>query len=96
VQLYLVHCGYYDTEICGGVYEGHVNFFVAAQSLEDARSKAKGLPEFKAKRMHVDGLLEVVAVDGYRVKLEESAEYLGLTQIVNHLHRDLAPKLLSS
>ena len=62
MNLYLVHCGYYDNEISSGIYEFHVNFMVAAMSFEDARAKAKEIPEFRAKKMHVDGLQEIAAV----------------------------------
>lgn len=26
MNLYLAHCGFYDTEVCDGLYESHVNF----------------------------------------------------------------------
>lgn len=70
MKLYLVHCGFYDPDVCDGLYEGHVNYFVVAETFDDARSKAKLIPEFQSKRMHVDSLQEVVAVGGHRVKLE--------------------------
>lgn len=92
MKLYLVHCGFYDNEVCDGLYESHVNFFVSAESFEDARLKAKNLPEFKAKRMHVDGLQEIQAVDGFKVHLEHNVSLNNQTQIVNFKHRDLAPK----
>lgn len=92
MKLYLVHCGFYDNEVCDGLYESHVNFFVSAESFEDARLKAKNLPEFKAKRMHVDGLQEIQAVDGFKVQLEHNASLNNQTHIVNFKHRDLAPK----
>lgn len=92
MKLYLVHCGFYDNEICDGIYESHVNFFVSAESFEDARLKAKQLPEFKSKRMHVDGLQEIQSVNGYRVQLEQDLALNDQTQIVNFKHRDLAPK----
>lgn len=91
MKLYLVHCGFYDTEICDGLYESHVNFFVSAESFEDARAKAKLLPEFQSKRMHVDGLQEIQAVGGFKV-LEHDASLNSQTQIINFKHRDLAPK----
>jgi hypothetical protein len=69
-----------------------VNFFVAAESFEDARTRAKLLPEFQAKRMHVDGLQEVQAVGGYRLRLEQDTSIAEVTQIINFKHRDLAPK----
>jgi hypothetical protein len=92
MKLYLVHCGFYDTEICDGLYESHVNFFVAAESFEDARARVKTISEFQAKRMHVDGLQEVQAVGGFRLHLEQDASLNGLTQIIHVKHRDLAAK----
>jgi hypothetical protein len=92
MNLYLIHCGFYDTELCDGIYESHVNFFVAADSFETARAKAKELPEMKAKRMHVDGIQLVEAVGGHRVVLEMDESLAGVTRVVSHRHRDLAPK----
>lgn len=91
-NLYLVHCGFYDSELCDGVYESHVNFFVAAESFEAARARVKELPEVKAKRMHVDGVQLVEAVGGYRVVMEEDSALAGATRVISHKHRDLAPK----
>lgn len=96
MKLYMVHCGFYDQDLCDGLYESHVNFFVAAESFEDARAKAKLIPEFKAKKMHVDGLQEVVAISGHLIRLEPSAELTDETVIVNQRHRDLAPKAPSA
>ncbi len=92
MKLYLVHCGFYDAEVCDGLYESHVNFFVSAESFEDARARAKLLPDFQNKRMHVDGLQEIHAVDGFRVHLEYDASLGNKTEIINFKHRDLAPK----
>ena len=92
MKLYLVHCGFYDTEVCDGLYESHVNFFVSADSFEDARAKAKLLSEFQAKRMHVDGLQEIQTVGGFKVQLEYDANLNSQTHIINFKHRDLAAK----
>ncbi len=92
MKLYLVHCGFYDSQVCDGLYESHVNFFVSAESFEDARAKAKLIPEFQGKRMHVDGLQEIQVVNGFRVNLEYDASLDNQTQIINFKHRDLAPK----
>jgi hypothetical protein len=92
MKLYLVHCGFYDADVCDGVYESHVNFFVAAESFEEARAKARLLPDFQKKRMHVDGLQEIAAVDGYRIQLSQDPSIAGQTILLNHKHRDLAPK----
>jgi len=94
-SLFLVHCGFYDSELCDGLYESHVNFFVVGESFEEARLHVKELPEFKAKRMHVDGLQEIVAVEGFRVELQPDAETKGQTLILSHRHRDLATKAKS-
>lgn len=92
MKLFLVHCGFYDQDLCDGVYESHVNFFVAADSFETARAKAKQLPAVQAKRMHVDGLQEITAVDGYRLHLQEDATLQGQTVVISSRHRELAPK----
>jgi hypothetical protein len=91
-KLYLVHCGFYDTDLCDGIYESHVNFLIAAESFEDARTRARLLPEFKTKKMHVDGLQEIAHVSGCHVRLEEDAALEGRTLLINQKHRDLAPK----
>jgi hypothetical protein len=92
VNLYLVHCGFYDASVCDGLYESHVNFFVVAETFEDARAKAKILPEFQNKKMHVDGLQEVRMVNGYKVQLQADELNANQTEIINFKHRDLAPK----
>lgn len=92
MKLYQVHAGFYDTDLCDGIYESHVNFFVAATSFEEARARAKELPEFKAKRMHVDGLVEIAAVGGQRVTMTEDTSLEGKSILINQKHRDLAPK----
>ena len=92
MKLYLVHCGFYDAELAQGIYESHVNFFVAAPDPATARLRAKELPEFRAKRMHVDGLQEIEAIDGYRISLAQEIALGGASQITAIKHRDLAPK----
>lgn len=92
LKLFLVHCGFYDLEVLDGVYESHVNFVVAATSFEDARAKVKLEPDFQRKRMHVDGLQQIDAVQGYRIQFQEDPSLNGGTRIVSSRHRDLAPK----
>jgi len=92
MKLYLVHCGFYDPDIGDGLYEAHTNLFVAATDFDHARHQAKKLPSFKAKKMHVDGIQEVQAVDGYRLVLAEDNTLDGATNLVTNRHRDLAPK----
>ena len=76
-KLYMVHCGFDDQ----GIYESHVNFFVVATDFKTAKAKAKKLPEYIEKKMHVDGIQEITAVDGYRVKLEEDVALEGKSLI---------------
>jgi len=92
MHLYLVHCGFYDEALSDGVYESHVNYFIAAESFDEAKAKIRLHPEFKAKKMHVDGLQEIRAVEGYGVTLERDEGLKGQSQILNFKHRDLAPK----
>lgn len=92
MKLFLVHCGFYDPELCGGQYEFHVNFFVAAADEAEAKVRAKARPEFQAKRMHVDGLEEIEAVDGYRLNLSADSALEGRTLVRGYQHRELAPK----
>ena len=92
-KLYLVHCGFYDTSLLDGIYESHVNFFVPAESFEEARVNVKFEPEFRDKKMHVDGLQEIHTVQGYQVIVQEDPSLEGKTKIISSRHRDLAPKL---
>ncbi|MBI3544855.1 MAG: DUF1543 domain-containing protein [Deltaproteobacteria bacterium] len=91
MKLYLVHCGFYDLEVAEGVFESHTNFFVVAESFDDARAKAKLHADFSKKRMHVDGLQEVSAVNGFRIEATADASLDGRTLVVSSRHRDLAP-----
>ncbi len=69
MKLYLVHAGYYNREIMGGLYEQHTNYFVVANNLKAAKKKARLNLAFKKNKMHIDGIQELNAVDGYRIKL---------------------------
>ncbi len=91
-KLFLIHCGYYDAEVGGGLFESHVNYFVVAESVEMARERAKTIAELRAKRMHIDGIQEISAVGGYRILLQEDASLGGETKLVNFNFRELAPK----
>ena len=69
MKLYLVHVGFYDNNISSGFYESHTNYFVVADSVKSAKSKAKLIKEYKDKKMHIDGIMEVNEVDGYKINL---------------------------
>jgi hypothetical protein len=90
VKLYLVHCGFYDADLFEAVYESHVNFFVVAENFEGARVKAKEHPEYKRKRMHVDGLQEIQVIDGYDISLSKTSS-TEQNIVISSRHRELAP-----
>ena len=69
MKLFLIHCGYYD-QSSQGIFESHTNFFVAASDTESARKRAKQLDEYKERRMHIDGVVEINSVDGFTVNLD--------------------------
>tara|TARA_B100000686_G_scaffold46515_1_gene49560 strand:+ start:342 stop:599 length:258 start_codon:yes stop_codon:yes gene_type:complete len=69
----MVHVGYYDKSIGEGLYETHLNYFVAAESAKEAKDKAHQLSEFQERSMHIDGMKEISNVDGYNVILEKDS-----------------------
>ena len=69
MKLYLVHAGFYDDNISSGFYESHTNYFVVASSVKSAKSKARSIKEYRDKKMHIDGIMEVNEVDGYNINL---------------------------
>ncbi|UYL09378.1 DUF1543 domain-containing protein [Bdellovibrio sp. SKB1291214] len=71
LKLYNVHCGFYDKTVTGGLFEGHTNILVVADSFADAKNKIKGKSEFKRLKMHIDGIQEIDTVDGYAISLKE-------------------------
>ena len=74
MNLYMVHVGYYDKNIGDGIYEVHLNYFVAAQNPKEAKTKTQSFDQFKEKSMHIDGIKEISNVDGYEVILRETSE----------------------
>ena len=89
MNLFLIHCGFYDHEITSGVYEFHVNIPVVAENLEEAKKKVRLESAFIAKKMHIDGIQELKMVSGYHIKAELSESSSMRTDIKTHLHRDL-------
>ena len=69
MKLYLVHAGFYDDNISSGFYESHTNYFVVADNVKSAKSKARSIKEYRDKKMHIDGIMEVNEVDGYNINL---------------------------
>ena len=72
MKLYLIHVGFYDTEIMDGLYEQHSNYFVVAENVKDAKKKARKNSTYKKKKMHIDGIHELNIIDGYSIKLVAS------------------------
>ena len=70
MKLYLIHAGYYDPAIMSGLYEHHINFFVAAENVSSAKKNALENPVYKKYKMHIDSIQELNAVDGYSIELE--------------------------
>lgn len=89
MKLYLVHCGFYDPELGDGVYESHVNLFVAAADFEDAKKRVRLDSTFQGKKMHVDGLQEVQVVQGHDVSLIARGDGDDITLVRSNRHRDL-------
>jgi hypothetical protein len=90
-KLYLIHCGFYDPDLAGGIFESHSNHFVVASNFEEAKLKAKELESYKRYKMHIDGVLEVNTIQGHRISVERDfALHSSESEIVNHRHRDLA------
>ena len=69
MKLYLIHVGFYDPDIMEGLYEQHVNYFVVAENVVDAKKKARENTIYKKKKMHIDGIQELNIIDGYRINL---------------------------
>jgi hypothetical protein len=88
MKLYLIHCGFYDPEVCDGIYEGHVNLFVVAESFEQAKRQVRLDPAFKLRRMHVDGVQQVDAVHGHRITATPDPSLEGRAVLTRERHRD--------
>ena len=74
MKLFMVHVGFYDEEVGEGIYESHINFFVAASNAKSAKKKTFSMELFKNKKMHIDGIKEISAVEGYQIALVKSSK----------------------
>ena len=72
MKLFLIHVGFYDPDINEGLYEQHSNYFVVAENIKEAKTKARQKTIFKRKKMHIDGIQEINIIDGFRIKLESA------------------------
>jgi hypothetical protein len=69
MKLFMVHVGFYDEEVGEGIYESHINIFVAAGNPKSAKKKIMSMDKFRDKKMHIDGIKEINSVDDYEVHL---------------------------
>ncbi len=92
MKLFLVHCGFYDEKIGDGLYESHMNFFVAANDFVEARAQVKKIPEFQKNKMHVDGMQVIEAVTGFKIELNYDPSLNDQSIIPIHKHREFAAK----
>lgn len=74
MRLYMAHVGFYDNKI--GIYEIHSNIFVVAKDIQSAKHIIKNKEIFIDKNMHIDGIEEVVSVDGYDIVVSENKSNL--------------------
>lgn len=80
MKLFIVHAGYYDSEI--GIYELHTNFLVAAADVSHVKRVMEDKDIFKKKNMHIDAVQEIEVVDGCTVTLIEDQP--GITSLINY------------
>ena len=74
MKLYMAHVGFYDDEI--GIYELHSNIFVVAEDVQSAKQKIKNKDIFIAKKMHIDGIQEILNVDGYEINVVDKQDLI--------------------
>lgn len=72
MHLYLAHVGFYDDEI--GIYELHSNILVVAENVKSAKEKIKQKSIYQKKKMHIDGIIEIINVDGYEIMPQKNQE----------------------
>lgn len=74
MKLYMVHCGFYNAMSTQDLFECHTNFLIVASTAKEAKSKAQARPDFQERRMHIDGILEIEEVEGFKIKFEVNHE----------------------
>jgi len=82
MNLYMIHAGFYDENISGGFYETHTNYFVVAENEKEAKKRARLIDEFKEKKMHIDGIMEIKHADGYDIVLQPAKDNAGAGQTI--------------
>lgn len=88
MKLYLVHVGFYNDTWGSGIFENHTNFFVVAEDIKAAKDQVKAKSEVQKYRMHIDGIVELQQIDGYKIELSKSDS--ADTRLIYTTHRELA------
>lgn len=94
MKLFLVHCGFYDPDLEGGLYENHTNFMICAKDWQEAKQRVKQMTSFKKRKMHIDGLMEIEAVEGYRIRCDKDSELGGKTRLSQLKYGSRVPKTI--
>jgi hypothetical protein len=84
MNLYIAHVGFYDEEI--GIYEIHSNLFVVAADIKMARDLIKSKEIYIKKQMHIDGIEELLNIDGYQINASKGSS---LSKNKTYSHEDL-------
>lgn len=87
MKLFLIICGFYPEDPVHHAYEQHEQFLLTAENIQEAHQKVKSLPPFRDKKMHVDGIMEIQQVEGYRIVLEPTGS--GETVVLSFNYDDL-------
>lgn len=87
-KLFLVHLGYYDSELSNGVYESHINLFFIGNNFEDVREKVKQNELVLKHKMHIDGIQLIEKIEGHKIIVDKKDG--GETEIQNHNFRELS------
>jgi hypothetical protein len=82
MNLYIAHLGYYDSKI--SIYELHTNIHIVAPDIKTARDRIKNLPMYKTKDMHIDGIEELLTIDGYTILATKSDSPSKKNRIFKH------------
>ena len=86
MKLFLIHTGFYDKKISSGIFEFHTNSFIVAENHIKAKEKILNKSEYKNRNMHIDGIIEINNIDGFKVDLiktvkNEDIKYYGHNEI---------------
>jgi hypothetical protein len=82
MNLYIAHVGYYDPAV--GIYELHTNIHVVAPDIKAARDAIKNKPIYQSKGMHIDGIEELLTIDGYNIQATRNDSAPKVNKTYNH------------